>query len=65
MRGVLSAAMVLIFATAVQAAPITYTATLSGASEVPAVPSTGTGSATITYDPVTHLLGLTSTSQIS
>ena len=58
MRGVLSAAMVLIFATAAQAAPITYTATLSGASEVPAVPSTGTGSATITYDPVTHLLGL-------
>ena len=58
MRGVLSAAMVLIFATAAQAAPITYTATLSGSSEVPAIPTTGTGSATITYDPVTHLLGL-------
>ena len=58
MRGVLSAAMVLIFATAAQAAPITYTTTLSGANEIPAVSSTGTGSATITYDSVTHLLGL-------
>jgi hypothetical protein len=58
MRGVLSAAMVLIFATAAQAAPITYSVTLSGANEIPAVPTTGTGSATITYDAVTHLLTL-------
>ena len=41
-----------------QAVPITYTVVLSGANEVPAVPTTGTGSATITYDAVTHLLGL-------
>lgn len=45
-------------ANAAQAVPITYTVVLSGANEVPAVPTTGTGSATITYDAVTHLLGL-------
>jgi hypothetical protein len=58
MRVVFSAAIVLVFATAAQAVPITYKATLSGASEVPAVNSAGTGSATIIYDAVTHMLSL-------
>ena len=58
MRGALSAAIVLSFATAAQALPITYTATLSGANENPAVMTAGTGSATIIYDELTHLLSL-------
>jgi len=43
-------------ATAAQATPITYTTVLSGANENPAINSQGTGFATVTYDPVTHLL---------
>lgn len=59
MKKVLLSAMLAAFsATAAQAAPITYTATLSGANENPAVPTTGTGSAIITYDSLTHLLSL-------
>ena len=57
-KALFAAVLVALSANAVQAAPITYTAVLSGANEVPAIPTTGTGSATITYDPVTHLLGL-------
>jgi len=57
-KALLSAMILALSATAAHAAPITYTATLSGANEVPAVPTTGTGSATITYDAVTHLLTL-------
>ena len=57
-KALFAAVLVALSANAAQAAPITYTAVLSGANEVPAVPTTGTGSATITYDPVTHLLGL-------
>ena len=53
-----AAALVALSITAAQAAPITYTAVLSGLNEIPSVTTTGTGSATITYDPVTHLLGL-------
>jgi hypothetical protein len=55
---VFAAALVALFANAAQAVPITYTAVLSGLNENPPVPTTGTGSATITYDAVTHLLGL-------
>ena len=54
----LAAAFVALSANVAQALPITYTAVLSGLNENPPVPTTGTGSATITYDPVTHLLGL-------
>ncbi|MBV9611678.1 MAG: CHRD domain-containing protein [Acidobacteriaceae bacterium] len=38
------------------AAPITFFGLISGANENPAVTSAGTGSATVTYDPSTHLL---------
>lgn len=38
------------------AAPITYGATLSGPAEAPPVPSPGTGSTIVTYDPATHML---------
>jgi hypothetical protein len=40
------------------AAPITYTAVLDGPSEFPPNASLGTGAATVTYDPVTHILGV-------
>lgn len=53
-----AAALVALSANAAQGAPITYTAALSGLNEIPPVATTGTGSATVTYDPVTHLLGL-------
>jgi hypothetical protein len=39
-----------------QAIPFVYTASLSGAAEVPANASPGTGFATITYDSVAHTL---------
>ena len=59
MKNVLVAVtFVALSASLAQAAPITYTAVLSGLNEIPPVTTTGTGSATITYDPVTHLLGL-------
>src|SRR6478735_9213076 len=59
MKKVLFAAvLVALSANAAQAAPITYTAVLSGANENPAVATTGTGSATIIYDAATHLLTL-------
>lgn len=54
----LAAALVALSANVAQASPITYTAVLSGLNEIPSVSTTGTGSATITYDPVTHLLEL-------
>ena len=57
-EGFVRSILVALSANAAQAAPITYTAVLSGANEVPAIPTTGTGSATIIYDAVTHLLGL-------
>lgn len=41
----------------VMAAPVVFTGTLAGGSEVPPVTTPGTGTVTITYDPVTH--GLT------
>jgi hypothetical protein len=40
----------------VQAAPITYATSLSGANEAPPNGSPGTGSATVVYDPFTHTL---------
>ena len=40
------------------ATPITFTGLLSGANENPATGSPGTGSTTVTYDPVTHLLSV-------
>src|SRR4029079_15937590 len=55
-KALFAAVLVALSASAAQAAPITFTATLSGANEVPSVPTTGTGSATIIYDAVTHLL---------
>ena len=58
MKVVMSALMVLVFATAAQAVPITYKVVLSGANENPPVVTPGTGLATITYDAATHLLTL-------
>lgn len=64
----------LVAAAAVQAAPIAYTVTLDGPSEVPANASPGTGLATVVVDPVAHtlqisvtfsgLLGITTASHI-
>jgi hypothetical protein len=48
----------LFVAPAAQAAPITYLATLDGPSEDPPVPSPGTGTAIVIYDPVAHTLFL-------
>jgi hypothetical protein len=50
--------LVALSANAAQAVPITYTTTLSGANENPAVVTAGTGFATIVYDNLTHLLSL-------
>jgi hypothetical protein len=59
MKKVLFAAvLVALSANAAQAVPITYKTVLSGANESPAVPSAGTGFATVVYDSVTHLLDL-------
>ncbi|MGB4859381.1 MAG: CHRD domain-containing protein [Dokdonella sp.] len=38
------------------AAPVVYNGTLAGGSEVPPVNSAGTGTVTITYDPITHAM---------
>lgn len=48
--------LILVFATAVSAAPIHYATHLSGPAESPPNSSPGTGSAKVTYDPATHLL---------
>jgi hypothetical protein len=40
------------------AAVLLFSATLSGANEDPPVPSTGTGSALVTYDDLTHVLAV-------
>jgi hypothetical protein len=58
MKVVLSSFIVLLFASAAQAVPITYTTVLSGANENPAVISAGTGTGTVIYDAATHLLDL-------
>lgn len=44
--------------TVVNAAPLVFTASLSGANENPANASTGTGSATVTWDSIAHTLGV-------
>lgn len=61
-------------APAAQASPVTFTAVLNGASELPATGSPGTGSATVIFDTATHtmdvavvfsgLLGITTASHI-
>ena len=38
------------------ASPVVYTGTLAGGSEVPPVTSPGTGTVTITYDPMSHAM---------
>jgi len=55
---VLPVAIVLLFAGAAQATPITYQSILSGSNEIPLVVSSGTGLGTIIYDSATHLLSL-------
>ena len=49
----------LLCAGAAQAAPIVYSAALSGAAENPPTGSTGTGSTTVIYDPEIHTLQVT------
>src|SRR5437868_2306803 len=56
-RSIVFAAL-LLFASLACASTITYTASLSGPAESPPNASPGTGFATVTYDPVTHLLGV-------
>ena len=65
-------ALVLLTATGAQAYPMEFTASLSGANEVPAVVSAGTGNASVFYDPTAHTLqvnvtfsGLTGTTTAS
>ncbi len=45
-------------APAAQAAPITYVTSLSGPNEAPPNNSNGTGSATVVYDALTHMLSV-------
>lgn len=49
-------ALLALCSTAAQAIPLTYTAELSGAAESPPVASSGTGTATVTYDAEAHTL---------
>ena len=65
-------ALVLLTATGAQAYPMEFTASLSGANEVPAVVSAGTGNASVFDDPTAHTLqvnvtfsGLTGTTTAS
>ncbi|HRH80955.1 MAG TPA: CHRD domain-containing protein [Thiobacillaceae bacterium] len=51
-------ALTLAWAGAARAMPIVYTASLNGASENPFVASPGSGTATVTYDPVAHTLSV-------
>jgi CHRD domain/PEP-CTERM motif len=51
-------AALLLFASLACASTITYTASLSGPAESPPNASPGIGFATVTYDSVTHLLGV-------
>jgi len=59
----LAAAFVVLFASTVAAAaaPITYTAVLTGAAEDPPNVSLGTGTATVTIDIVAHTLDVSAT----
>lgn len=68
----LALALVLSLPLAASGVPIVYTATLDGPSESPPVPSAGTGTATVAYDPDAHTLavdvtfsGLTGTTTVS
>jgi hypothetical protein len=67
-----TSALVLLTATGAQAYPMEFTTSLSGANEVPAVVSAGTGNADVFYDPTAHTLqvnvtfsGLTGTTMAS
>jgi hypothetical protein len=57
-KALLSVVVVLCFATVARATPITYQTFLSGLNENPSVTTTGTGFATIIYDPDAHTLSL-------
>lgn len=54
-------ALCCIVASRVEAAPIVYTASLSGAIEFPSNASPGSGFTTVTYDPVAHTLRVEAT----
>lgn len=51
-------AFVLLAAGVSSAAPLTFAGTLAGANENPGTGSPGKGTAVVTYDPVTHMLGV-------
>src|SRR5262245_32430296 len=61
MKRLLLIAVILLYASVAGAAPITFTALLSGANEIPVVPSPGTGQATVTLDPVAQTLQVAAT----
>jgi hypothetical protein len=58
MRRMLMLAAVLLVSAACFADSITFTALLTGPNEFPSNASPGTGFATVTYDSLTHLLGV-------
>ena len=58
MKRLMLVTLVVLYASAAQAAPITLTAILSGANENPAIVTPGTGLATVTVDPVAQTLQL-------
>lgn len=57
-RFLLCSLLLLVLPAALHAAPIVYTTTMSGPAEFPPNASPGTGTATVIYDPVTHLLSI-------
>lgn len=58
LRTLLFVATTALASSAVQGAPITYTAGLSGAAESPPVASPGTGTTIVVFDPDIHRLGV-------
>ncbi len=60
-RAIAAALLLAAFSTGALAEPVTFKADLTGAQEVPATDSKGTGTAVVTYDPEAKLLKWTVT----
>ena len=61
MKRLLLVAFAMLYAPVAGASPIIFPATLSGLNEIPATPSTATGQATVTLDPVAQTLQVAAT----